>query len=78
MRIERRYLVDLGHTHPHLFGKSAKMRRRKMTVFILDQMKMFYQQIGAPRFVTQQCAHLFPRAILQLTPLGMSPPPALA
>ena len=78
MRIERRDLVYLGHAHPHLFCECAQMCRRKMAVFILDQVQMFYQQIGAPRLVSQQRADLFPSAILQLTPLGMNTPPALA
>ena len=41
--VERRDLVDFGHRQAHLFGQGAQMRRRKVTMGVLDQVQEFDQ-----------------------------------
>ena len=65
MVVERRHLVDLGLRQPHLLGKRAQVGGRQMAVAVLDQVKMFDQQVAPARALAQQRANVFERGIVQ-------------
>src|SRR6478735_1017508 len=51
------------------------MVRRDIMISILDQVKIFDQEIGASRLVTEQFLYLLKRVGLELASLGKGPGP---
>ena len=78
MRVEGRNLEYLRHRQPHFLTQRAKMRRRQMAKSILDQMKVFDQQIATARAVAEQCPDVIQGAVVKLPPLRCATTLALA
>ncbi len=70
MRVERRYLVDLGLGETHLLGQRVKVRRGQTPVGVLDQMQVLDEEIRPPRPVAEQRAHLGSRRVIEVAALG--------
>jgi hypothetical protein len=79
MRIEGRHLVDLGQRELHLLRQRRKVRRRQVTVTVLDEMEMLDQEIAPARPRVEKRSHLRQRLRIDLAALGGTPgPPAIA
>ena len=76
MGIEGRDLVDLGLGQPHLLGQCRHVRRRKMSVGVLDQVQKLDQKVAPAGPVAQQSPDIRKRLILGLPALRC--PPSLA
>src|SRR5262245_29520565 len=66
MRVEGRDLVDFGEGELHLLREGSKMRRREMTVAVLNEMQMLDQQIALARADAKQLLHVRQRARVDL------------
>lgn len=55
MMIEAGDFIDLGLGEPHFFSQCTQMTGLQAAKSILDFVKVLDEQIGAARFVAQQC-----------------------
>ena len=69
MRVEGGDLVDLGLRHAQLRGECREMARREMAVAILDQVKIFDQQVAPTRHSSQKFFDFLNGGGLDLAPL---------
>ncbi len=69
MRVEGRDLVDFGQRKLHLGRERRQMRRRQMSVAVLDEVQVLDQKIAPTRLLAEEQADFFERARLDLAAL---------
>ncbi len=62
--------IDFGLRQTHLFGQGHDVAGRQLTVFVLDQVKEFDEQVAPTRAVAQKRANLVQRGVVGLPSLG--------